>query len=317
MGDLHRLNAALRDHGPVTRVIVTGTRGSAPREVGAEMWVTAEGLIHGTIGGGALEFDAIRKAQNLTTSHSETRALGPDLGQCCGGAVTLSYDVVTETLAANTGPILRRIEGADTPPWAITKALAEMRNGTRPARTILTDGWLISPFASPPTPLWVWGAGHVGRAIVALAAPLPDYAITWIDTAENRFPPDIPYGVTQIPTDQPARLATHAPQGAHHLILTYSHELDLALCDALLRRGAAFTGLIGSASKWARFRKRLRQMGHGPDTIAQITCPIGEPTLGKHPQHIALGVVHSLLTAAGEPASQTDDGRDMTKDTGT
>ena len=141
----------------------------------------------------------------------------------------------------------------------------------------------------------VWGAGHVGRAIVAVLAPLPGVAITWVDVDAARFPGQIPDGVTVIPAAQPAVLAAHAPKHAEHLILTYSHELDLALCHAMLTRGFNRCGLIGSKTKWARFRSRLAALGHGPNDIARIDCPIGDPGLGKHPQMIAIGVAASVL----------------------
>ena len=101
-------------------------------------------------------------------------------------------------------------------------------------------------------------------------------------------------------------LVPHAPQNAHHLILTYSHALDLALCNALLGRGFAFAGLIGSATKWARFKNRLSAMGHGPVAINRITCPIGDPALGKHPQMIAIGVAAALLKQAAQQEQRPD-----------
>jgi xanthine dehydrogenase accessory factor len=124
---------------------------------------------------------------------------------------------------------------------------------------------------------------------------LPGLAVTWIDTGAERFPPVMPDGVERIVAADPAALAPHAPEDAEHLILTYSHALDLALCHALLARGFAGCGLIGSATKWARFRKRLSELGHAPAEIARITCPIGEPALGKHPQAIAISAAATLL----------------------
>jgi len=144
-------------------------------------------------------------------------------------------------------------------------------------------------------PLWVWGAGHVGRALVDVLSPLPEFAITWVDTTAERFPSDIPLGVVPVPAADPALLVPHAPENAQHLILTYSHALDLALCHSLLGHGFAFAGLIGSATKWARFRSRLASLGHSPEQISRITCPIGHPALGKHPQMIAVGVAAQLL----------------------
>jgi xanthine dehydrogenase accessory factor len=154
---------------------------------------------------------------------------------------------------------------------------------------------MVEPLQRRESPLWIWGAGHVGRAIVSVLAPLPELDITWIDTGPERFPDSIPGNVTAIPASDPALLAAHAPVCAQHLVLTYSHELDLALCHALLAHGFSFAGLIGSKTKWARFRSRLAALGHSPGQIARITCPIGDPALGKHPQRIALGVAAQLL----------------------
>lgn len=247
------------------RVTVTGVQGSAPREEGAAMLVRPDGII-GTIGGGALEWEAMRIARQMLAddkARAEHRfPLGPALGQCCGGAVVLRFEAV-ETMD--------RPRGAD---------------------------------------LWVWGAGHVGRAIVATMAPLPHVIITWADTAAARFPEIVPDGVETVIAADPPRLMAHAPIHAHHLILTYSHEIDLALCHAALRRGFASCGLIGSATKWARFRSRLSALGHSDAEISRITCPIGDPALGKHPQAIAVGVAGRLLKehlhkeSAGKPVRQ-------------
>ncbi len=103
--------------------------------------------------------------------------------------------------------------------------------------------------------------------------------------------------MTVVPAADPAVLADHAPAGAEHLVLTYSHALDLELCHRLLRRGFAACGLIGSATKWARFRARLAALGHEAAAVSRIRCPIGEPGLGKHPQAIALGVAAEMLRA--------------------
>ena len=193
-------------------------------------------------------------------------------------------------------------------PLAVKRLLDRARaQGVMPAPTQL-QGWFIEPVARPTRHLWVWGAGHVGRALVQVIAPLPDLAITWIDVAPDRFPPDIPGNVAPLPATDPAALVPHAPHDADHLILTYSHALDLDLCHRLLTHGFASAGLIGSATKWARFRSRLAALGHAPQTIARITCPIGDPSLGKHPQAIAVGVAHAFLTPASTAARQENAG---------
>ena len=142
---------------------------------------------------------------------------------------------------------------------------------------------------------------------MATLAPLPGLGITWVDTSPERFPPEVPDCVTVLPATDLARLVRHAPQEAEHLILTYSHELDFALCHGLLSHGFGFAGLIGSDTKWARFRSRLRALGHGDAQISRICCPIGQKSLGKHPQAIAIGVAAHLLdrTTGDEQAWQT------------
>ena len=233
-------------------VRVAQTRGSVPREVGATMRVFPD-AISGTIGGGALEWEAIRVARSMmgetpkTRTRTRTFALGPDMGQCCGGAMTLEFT---------------------------------------------TDVSEVEPIDQPIT---IWGAGHVGRATAETLAPFETFTITLVDDDAARFPARKHTRILPlVATDMP-RAVAHMPKDANHFILTYSHDIDLAICDALLRHDFTSCGLIGSATKWARFRKRLGQMGHPDAQISRILCPIGDPSLGKHPQAIAIGVAARLL----------------------
>jgi xanthine dehydrogenase accessory factor len=196
-----------------------------------------------------------------------------------------------------TGEVMARpLPGPATAmPLAVKRLLNAARaQGKAPAPGIIA-GWMVEPRACPARSLWIYGAGHVGRALIEVLAPLPDLAITWIDTAPDRFPAHIPPRVTQLVAANPGEVVRYAPAEAEHLVLTYSHALDLELCHQLLRHGFRSAGLIGSATKWARFRSRLRQLGHDEARIARITCPIGDPALGKHPQAIAVGVAAALL----------------------
>jgi xanthine dehydrogenase accessory factor len=298
MFELAALQSAVATHGPVARVVIASVKGSSPREVGASMLVWANGQ-SGTIGGGALEWQATTRARELLTTGG-TRldhcALGPNLGQCCGGAVSLLTEIYTaKTLPTETAIIARSIDGSPMP-LAVKRLLTQARNqGTRPAPQLI-QGWMVEPIAHPTRHLWIWGAGHVGRALVHTLAPLPGLSITWVDTALDRFPESIPDNTRALPVPNPADAVTLAPKSAEHLILTYSHALDLDLCHRLLTHGFSACGLIGSASKWARFRSRLAALGHQPATIARITCPIGDPALGKHPQAIAISVAAALLS---------------------
>jgi xanthine dehydrogenase accessory factor len=298
--DLASLRADLAAHGPLVRVVIAAHAGSSPREAGAAMHVWADGQ-SGTIGGGALEYAAAERARGLAPGARllERTALGPALGQCCGGAVTLVYEWIDEAwIAARAdGALARPVApgAAADPPLRLQRAMARARGGNGGVPHLMVDGWWLEPLFTPRHALWIWGAGHVGRALVTALTPLPDLSITWVDCAAARFPQTFPHGVAARIAANPADLVADAPPEARHLILTYSHALDLELCHRLLGHGFASAGLIGSATKWARFRARLAALGHAPGQIARITCPIGDPALGKHPQAIALGVGAALL----------------------
>lgn len=299
--NLRIIENALARHGPVVRVVVAEIKGSTPREVGASMLVWADGQ-EGTIGGGELEWQVCKHARNLLKEGKNQRldriSLGPSIGQCCGGSVTL----VSEVFDANT---LRRINKAGlfcrptganmNMPLSVNRALTMARNQGMAPTIGLIDNWMIEPISPAPVPLWVFGAGHVGRALVGVITKLPDFVITWVDTTQERFPTQVPIGVNILPTKEPQRALRAAPKNAHHLVLTYSHALDLELCHAGLNHGFASFGLIGSATKWARFRRRLTALGHEDHKIDRITCPIGDTSLGKHPEAIALGVATTLI----------------------
>lgn len=304
--DREGLSAAIAAHGRVTRVVVAAIKGSSPREVGAAMLVW-EGGQSGTIGGGALEFEAAAAARQGREGLSH-HALGPELGQCCGGAVTLLSEVYdAPRLKDLTGDVVARsADGSATMPFSVQRSLSRARGqGVQPTAS-LQSGWMIEPVHKPTRPVWIWGAGHVGRALVGVLAPLPDLSLTWIDTGPERFPIPVADNVLTVPVPNPVAMVPHAPADAEHLVLTYSHALDLELCHRILGQGFARCGLIGSVTKKARFRSRLRALGHSPEQIARITCPIGDPALGKHPQMIAVGVAAALLKPAATSASQKD-----------
>lgn len=332
---LDPLRQAVAEHGCVARVLVASVRGSAPREPGASMLVWPGGQ-SGTIGGGALEWRATQDAlswltepwsadlgpqaapkarpgptEGRTSSMSGLRAgapparicyqpLGPALGQCCGGAVTLVTELFTSAVVSRLGadPYFTRPIARDAlpgPPPELLRLLAQSPQGAGPLAPRLTKGWLSEIITPPGQPLWIHGAGHIGQALVNILAPLEDFAITWVDTRTARFPDAIPKGISPLPTSAHAHVIQHAPQNAHHLVLTHSHNLDLELCHQILRHGFGSAGLIGSATKWARFHSRLRALGHVDSQIDRITCPIGNTLLGRSPQAIAIGVATALL----------------------
>ncbi len=303
--DLAALAAAVAREGAVARVVIARFRGSTPRETGAAMLVW-DGGQSGTIGGGALEFEAARAARGLATRREDWARqllrlpLGPALGQCCGGHVTLLIERFTvlelAALRALDDGVFTRPVAAGAPPSAPPLTAARLRRATRagePEAGLFGD-LMTEPMAGAATPLWLYGAGHVGRAIVRVAEGLP-FAITWIDTARDRFPETIPSHTTPLVAATPARVVSLAPDDAVHFVLTYSHALDLEICHAVLGRSFRHLGLIGSASKRARFLSRLRELGHSEAALARLRCPIGDRSLGKLPAAIAVGVVAEAL----------------------
>lgn len=248
---------------PAVVVEVASARGSVPRAAGTRMIVAADEVL-GTIGGGHLEWRAIETARariGAPGHHEEAIALGPTLGQCCGGALTLAY---------------------------------------APQDVHALERW---PDEAARFHLQLYGAGHVGRAIVDVLAALP-CRVTWIDERESEFPAaPSPAHVQRVCTEPVEAEVAAAPAGAFYLVLTHSHDLDLRITEAVLRRGDfGYLGLIGSATKRARFMHRFEARGVAPAVLARLTCPIGvEGIAGKEPGVIAVAAVAQLLrvSAAG------------------
>jgi xanthine dehydrogenase accessory factor len=241
-------------------VRVAQARGSVPREAGTRMLVAAD-AVAGTIGGGHLEQQAIalaRRRLGRAGTVEQPIALGPTLGQCCGGALTLGYQPLdAEALAT----------------W---------------------------PDEAPRWRLQLFGAGHVGRALVQVLAGVP-CAVTWIDEREAEFPAAAdPPGVQRVCVDAPEAEVRAAAAGDAYLVMTHSHDLDLRITEAILRRGDfGFLGLIGSATKRTRFLRRFEERGVPLERLARMTCPIGLPGItGKEPGVIAVAVAAQLLQFA-------------------
>jgi xanthine dehydrogenase accessory factor len=306
---------------PNVRILVVEAEGSVPREPGAVMWVRIDGL-DGTIGGGALEQEAIavaRKmlADDVPTWSRELRAypLGPALGQCCGGMVRLLFERADrrdepryDGPALTVRPILSGVPPVSTGdrkiladwPLPVLRTVRQMLAGERPRATVLVRGshgapdWVIEADAEAAHTLYLYGAGHVGRAVVRALTDLP-FAIVWVDVAADRFPRQIPPSAAPIISSNPAAVATSAATNALHLIMTFSHALDLAICHSVLAREFAWAGLIGSATKRARFEKRLVETGISLATLERLCCPIGIRDIsGKEPAMIAISVAAQL-----------------------
>lgn len=166
---------------------------------------------------------------------------------------------------------------------------------------------LFEPQLAQDVPVIVFGAGHVARALVPLLAGLP-CAVRWVDSRPQEFPDPLPVGVARIVTEEPVDEIARMPAGAYYIVMTHNHPLDLELTDAILARGDhGYFGLIGSRTKWAKFRHRLAARGHGADRLATVRCPLGLPEVqGKLPLEIAIAVAGEVIAHYGRQAQQTD-----------
>jgi xanthine dehydrogenase accessory factor len=302
-----RLLDAIRRHQRAAMVTIVGAFGSTPREAGARLIVHPDGGFTGTIGGGTLEWRAIALAQAALADSSpqpfELRsfALGPELGQCCGGRVELAVEVFDATRLQEVEALTaRESEGGFT-----TEARSE---GGRLVRRVMedrtlpggyaawSDGKLTEGFGELARPLFLFGAGHVGRALALALAPLP-FAVTWVDPRPDAFPAYVPANVIPRRFENAVDAIVEAPQGAFILVMTHSHGLDLAIVHAaFVAERFPYIGLIGSATKRARFEKRLAEGGISRERIATLVCPIGVAGIkSKAPAAIAAATAAELL----------------------
>lgn len=291
-------------HGKAALVSVLATEGSAPRGAGTKMLVTADD-VRGTIGGGNLEFTAIAQARSALGHAPGSWAvqdypLGPLLGQCCGGRVRLLIEHMNPDdfgfLAAEPGETLitELAEGAVHRAYGgrLQGSVLQAR-GEKPK----AGARIIEPVDAPARPVLLFGAGHVGQAIARVSAGLP-LSIGWFDTREELR--DLP-GVVCCPPEMMEQVLAQAAPEAAVVILTHDHGLDYRLVAAALRGPARFVGMIGSATKRARFVSRLRADGIDP---ARLTCPVGLPGVeGKQPAVIAIAVAAQILSLRDEDAN--------------
>ncbi|WP_196856973.1 MULTISPECIES: xanthine dehydrogenase accessory protein XdhC [unclassified Janthinobacterium] len=319
-------------------VTVALVEGSGPREAGAKMYVSLDGQVD-TIGGGHLELRAVEIAKTmLSTTETHARlerfALGPSLGQCCGGVVHLVFEPVDGSLKEVLASLQERRQQDS---WKVTaldgdsvSALFDAsgqfiagtpagapatfsRERARQHDTHVAQGsdgrrWLVDPCLAPRAHLTLFGAGHVGAAIVRALAHLP-CTITWVDEREDMFlaalPAGVPDNVRIAATDTPEQFVAMAPPGGSFLVMTHSHALDQRLTQAIMEReDAGWFGLIGSHTKRKQFEHRLQARGVPEQRIAAMVCPIGMPGIrNKAPAVIAASVACQLLMVWEQAAS--------------
>jgi len=246
-------------------VAVTSAAGSTPRDTDAWMLVAAEGLF-GTVGGGQLEYMAIDHARRAlrqgVPAEAMTIPLGPEIGQCCGGRVDLSFTPVAADVAASL----------------IARSDREMAE--RPH-------------------VYIFGAGHVGDALASALSLVPVRTVL-VDTREQELAASKAQGIETCLTAMPEAVVRDAPAGSSFVILTHDHALDfLIAAEALRRDDTAYVGMIGSKTKRATFKNWLaREIGR-PELFGRLICPIGGTAVrDKRPAVIAALAAAEIVTAA-------------------
>ncbi len=305
-----RLPDCLAEGRDAVLVTVARVEGSAPREAGATLLVEADRCTD-TLGGGNLEYEAIAAAHRLLRGEDAQSmvpyALGPGLRQCCGGAVWLLYERIEATpaqaarwrqlgMALQHGERLLRLWSAQPArsQWTLLAPgqAAQTRLDARPElhwqQVVGTSGFALRLF----------GAGHVGRALARVLATT-EARLQWIDSRHECVEEARRMGLPLRSCVEPVEAVQDAQAGTWFLVMTHSHTLDFELVEAILRRrDARFCGLIGSATKAARFRHNLRRQGLDAAMIGGLSCPIGIPGIAdKAPASIAIAIVAQLLQA--------------------
>ncbi len=302
--------------------------GSAPREVGARMLVTETGEYE-SIGGGNLEYTAIRRAREIMRRSANSRretemfGLGIEMSQCCGGAVRLLFELLSAEDIMNCAYEFRSqnnrtikflvspLDGESSPvvlnsksdwdevPELFQNATNSLLHTAVPSACLVSDGmseWLITRLDELPTKVVIYGAGHVGKALVRLLGDLP-FRIDWVDQRTDIFPEVIPENVAVLGRVDLKDILMNQEPGTFYAVMTHSHGLDYEICLGILKqRDFGWLGLIGSETKRRRFEKRFVADGIDPFTLRRLECPIGIGTIkGKHPAVIAMSTAARLL----------------------
>jgi len=313
--------------------------GSAPRESGCRMLVTGSGTL-GSIGGGNLEYMATQKARAMLQESIAARqlhepyGLGPALKQCCGGAVTLLFEVFSgacpvwlTSLASDSQqqkpcvlvmaidrpqPLRCLVGERDQPPAMLPpqvwKAAQDLLHGPAAAAEaddelpmlaeleVAGENWWLERIMPLLHPLVLFGAGHVGQEVARLLQRLP-FAVTWVDSRAGVLPSAVAANTRTVRTDDPVAEVAVAVAGTIYVVMTHSHSLDEDICQEILRRADfCWLGLIGSQTKRRRFVHRLQQRGIAADQIERLICPLGLPGIdGKQPATIALSLAAQLM----------------------
>lgn len=314
-------------------VMVGQVQGSSPREMGARMLVT-ESSSYLTIGGGNLEHQAMQIARGMlsTTQHSHYQrfSLAAGLGQCCGGVVSIIFEKITphctwiktfkefassnsdfvHVMKLNAEPDRAHLlvsEQQVIPHNAQTssaKLIASARQHLQQENQYKIIKWtddipstvMLEKIIQQQNSLYIFGAGHVGSALVGLLKDQP-FSTTWVDTREHMFNSNISAPIKTECTDCPEAIIAQAAKHSYFLLMTHDHALDQRLAEHILQRNDfAYFGMIGSRTKRVRFEHRLSARGIAQSTLDKMVCPIGIAGIkSKKPAAIAVAVLAQLL----------------------
>ena len=311
------LAATEHDPGAVLATVVAAA-GSTPRHLGARMWIGSEGRLIGSVGGGRIEHEVMQRAAQVAQTGAPAvvrHHLVRDLAMCCGGSMEVALTPASgcrDALAAlvraeqQRRPLLLETPAAGGP-WRTRELTAQERPRRRPHR----DGDLVVEVCGLAPRVVLFGAGHVGRAVGALAATCGFDVIACDDGDTGALAEPLPWATQALPTFDPAEVERElAGFGEDDLVLivTRDHAVDQRILEALLpRRELGFLGMIGSRGKVGRFFKRLLAKGlvSGPDDPAwtRLAAPIGLDLGAETPAEIAVAVVAQLVAVhrLGQP----------------
>ena len=307
---VRRLIEAIEAEGSAALVTLARVRGSSPREAGARMVVRPSGGFHGTIGGGALEWAALEAALAALKGGRgpavrRSLALGPELAQCCGGRVDWRIEIFDGRDVKDLGALaLAEAEGARSLTARISAdgRVERKLDRERPGEVLTerlpeSETW-TEPIGESARAVYLFGAGHVGRALALALGPLP-FAVRWIDSRREAFPARAPANVAHFHAPEPALQLEAAPDGALIVVMTHSHAIDLDIVAAALKsQRFGYVGLIGSATKRARFLRQMRDAGLAEAMLSRLVCPIGLAGIAsKDPAVIAASTAAQLLMA--------------------
>jgi xanthine dehydrogenase accessory factor len=215
------------------------------------------------------------------------------LASCVDGAASSKQVITLGMVKDNSMPAVVARAARD---------LLQTRQGSGTKETIITvesrgQTWWLEPPVENARQVMLFGAGHVGQAVARTLSPLP-FRVTWIDSREGLFPPDMSAALVTVYSDDPAAEVARAEAGSIFVVMTYSHQLDEEICLRVLQRDDfAWLGLIGSDTKRRRFVHRLGQRGIQPAQLEKLVCPIGISNIrGKQPATIALSLAAQLMT---------------------